>query len=218
MSSKPKTGQKRKTRQPLKIDKLPMEMRDRIQQLRAEGKTWEEIEELSASFPGWDKLPLNVLELFPDKRIPRSTLHRWYDIRVDQVAKEIAAETFTAREFANVFADREFEELPNAIVNAIRDQCFTLLKTNDRGEKLQAIKMLGQLGRLVADKKRTDLKEQQIGIEKRRQESQERILEVKLQEMQERVKKLKEEVGDSKKQLSPEELQQKLDQIYGLGH
>jgi hypothetical protein len=177
MPQKPKTGEKRKTRQPLKIDKLPVEMRDAIQQLRAEGKTWQEIEEASVSFKGWDKLSLPVLELFPDMKIPRSSLHRWYDLRVEQAAKEVLADTERARQFANVFAGRGFDQLPEAILNAMRDQIFTLLKTTERAEKLKAIKLLGDLGWLVSDVKRTKFKEEKLGLEKEKIETERKRLE-----------------------------------------
>ncbi|HEX5234155.1 MAG TPA: hypothetical protein VFW25_02365, partial [Silvibacterium sp.] len=76
--SRPKTGERRVVQQPLKIDRLPIEVRAAIQQLRDQGKTWPEIEELSSlkyseqwstgkgGFVNWDALPTDVLELFPN--------------------------------------------------------------------------------------------------------------------------------------------------------
>src|SRR5260370_34035804 len=93
-SGRPLTGDARKTRQPFAIDKLPSEWRDRICALRAKYATWEQIEEESRRFD-WAKLeqedPELVLSHFADKRIPHSTLHRWYDVRVEQTAEEIDA-------------------------------------------------------------------------------------------------------------------------------
>src|SRR5229473_1740284 len=89
---RPKTGEARKTRQPFAIDKLPSSWRDQIIAWRAKWLTWEQIEEETASFE-WDKLPEEFsLSLFADRRIPHSTLHRWYDVQVEQKAEEIEAE------------------------------------------------------------------------------------------------------------------------------
>lgn len=210
MPTRPKTGDKRKTRQPLKIDKLPMEMRDAIQRLRAEGRTWEEIEELSPKLEGWDKLPLTVLELFPDMRIPRSSLQRWYDLRVEQIRREVMADSERAREFASTFARGGFEQLPDAVRNALGDQIFALMQSAEATDKQQFRKELLNLGMLLAEQRKLDIKERQ-------QQTNEKALELKIQQMKEKVQVLKKEVAEKKKELSPEELQKKLDEIYGLG-
>jgi DNA invertase Pin-like site-specific DNA recombinase len=69
---RPRTGKKRRIRLPLRIDKLPQEIRDLIQKLRAEGKTWREIGKATG--------------------LPRTTLQRWYDLRVEQPRREIEIE------------------------------------------------------------------------------------------------------------------------------
>ncbi len=109
--SKPKTGQPRLWNQPLKIDRLPPSVHEAIITLRNKaGKTWPEIEELSAlpadkgGFVEWENLPTPVLELFPEMRLPHSNLHRWYDIRVDQVQKQVMEYSAKAREIAQAFA------------------------------------------------------------------------------------------------------------------
>ena len=91
----PKTGEKRVLNQPLKIDRLPAETRGAIQTLRAQ-YTWQGIEELSAmpfnakwrtgsgGFVDWDALPLTVQEIFPRRRLAKSSLHLWFDLRVRQ--------------------------------------------------------------------------------------------------------------------------------------
>jgi len=70
MKKRPLTGEPRKTRQPFFINTLPRPTRERIRELRAEGKTWKEIEELSPTFS--------------PKRLPHSTLQRWFDVNVEQ--------------------------------------------------------------------------------------------------------------------------------------
>jgi hypothetical protein len=91
----PKTGEPRKTRQPFWINTLPAKVRDRIKELRAEGKTWEQIEELS-------------LEFSP-KRLPANTLHRWFDVNVEQPARQPELENI--EKVASLLADRIWEHL-----------------------------------------------------------------------------------------------------------
>ena len=191
MASRPKTGEKRKTRQPLKIDKLPMEMRDAIQRLRAEGRTWEEIEELSHEFEGWDKLPLSVLELFPDMKIPRSSLQRWYDLRVEQVRREVVAQSEHAREFAALYASRDFKQLPDAVRNALGDQIFALMQSANASDKQQFRKELLNLGILLAEHRKLDIREQ-------KQKTDERVLEMQIQQMKRQFDK---EANDAAKKL-----------------
>lgn len=93
---RPRTGQKRLTRQPLSMDKLPKSVLDAVTYLRKQGKTWSQIETLSArnfsekwaldglGFVDWQSLPSETLRLFPRRRIPHSNMHRWYDLRVEQ--------------------------------------------------------------------------------------------------------------------------------------
>lgn len=94
--SRPKTGVARKTRQPLKMDRLPKSVRDAIVYLRGQGKIWNHIEQQSArpfspawatdggGFVDWESLPQDLIYLFPRRRLPHSNMHRWYDLRVDQ--------------------------------------------------------------------------------------------------------------------------------------
>ena len=93
---RPKTGEKRVTRKLLKIDKLPNSARDAIVELRRQGKIWSQIDHISslpfsenwlhdgAGFVNWEVLPAEVLALFSSRRLPKASLHRWYDIRVEQ--------------------------------------------------------------------------------------------------------------------------------------
>src|SRR5690348_14056126 len=106
MASRPKTGEKRRTRQPLKMDKLPAELLDRVMKERAAGMFWKEIEDLSPRFEEWQKTSEEVRAQFPGLRIPHTTLHRWYDLRFEQVKKEVLADQVRAREIAALFAGK----------------------------------------------------------------------------------------------------------------
>ena len=143
MKRRPRTGDKRRKNQPLKIDRLPSDIRDAIQFLKNfAGKTWQEIEELSSlpydanwktkggGFVPWDALPTPILELFPDLRLPHANLHRWYDLRVSQVVSETLARSVQARELAEAFAKSAVEGGNEAVLNAARDQLMFLLAEN----------------------------------------------------------------------------------------
>jgi hypothetical protein len=179
MGSKRKTGEKPQVRQPLKIDKLPVEVRDEIQQLRAAGRTWSEIEELSAKFVKWETLPTHVLELFPDMRLPHSSLQRWYDLRVDQVRAELMERAEKSREFAAAFADSKFEELPAAVESALRDQIFSLMQASDVSSRAMVITELQKLARLLVQQKRLDILDERTKAETKRVELLERDFEMR---------------------------------------
>src|SRR5258708_7626929 len=91
----PRRGEKRKVRQPFAIDKLPSAWRDQIIAWRAKWLTWEQIEEETKNLK-WDELEKSDPELalghFADRRIPQSTLHRWYDVQVEQKLEEMTEE------------------------------------------------------------------------------------------------------------------------------
>jgi len=184
---RPRTGESRNTRQPLAIDKLSPEARDAIQKFRAEGKTWEEISELSPEFAG--------------KTLAVSTLHRWYDLRVEQVQKEVLGRAQAAREFAASFKDLAFDKLPETTRNALASQVFVLFE--EIGNDARARKELGNLLFLLLQQRKLDIAADRVEVEKK-----------KLETLLSKVKGLKEDVA--KKKLSAAELQQRLDDIYGI--
>src|SRR6185437_1706473 len=118
MAGKRKTGEKPQRRQPLKMDKVPQLLLDRVMQERAAGRTWMEIEELSPRFEEWGKVEegnkdeyLLAFKLFAGGRIPHTTLQRWYDLRVEQVKKEVLASQARAREISALFAGKSMKDL-----------------------------------------------------------------------------------------------------------
>lgn len=154
MKPRRKTGEAQEVRQPLKIDKLSPEIHEKIQQLRVEGKTWTEIEELSKDFVKWQELPLPILELFPQMRLPHSNLQRWYDLRVEQVTKELAVEAQRAREFSAAIAKvGDLQKLGDAAVNALGDVVFSVMQARNRDEYAKALQDLGYLAAKLTDAK-----------------------------------------------------------------
>ena len=75
-------GEKPVHTMPLKMDRLPATILSEITELRRQGRTWIEIERMSPCFD-WESVPRSVRVLFPGLRLPHSTLHRWFDLRVE---------------------------------------------------------------------------------------------------------------------------------------
>jgi hypothetical protein len=171
---RPKTGEPRLVRQPLKIDLLPEDVRDAIAVLYDRGRTWMEISEKSSrpyskqwaaddgGFVNWELLDLKVLEHFPDMRLPKSSLHRWFDLRVAQSRKQVLIESAQAREFAKAFAAGNLAEGNAAVVNALRDQVFSLIQSAGRGDKGLFAKGLKDLTLAMSRMQRVDLQAKRV--------------------------------------------------------
>lgn len=148
---RPRTGEPRKTRQSLAIDRMEQKVRDEILALRAQGKTWEEIESASVKFAG--------------QRLPHTSLHRWYDLRVEQVQREVLAQAERARQLAAAFAQRGFSELPEATVNALSSEVFGLMESASIQDREKA---LGNLLFLLTKLMTARAKEKYVEIESRK--------------------------------------------------
>lgn len=201
---RPKTGERRLVRQPLKIDRLPQEIRDAIQALKSD-HTWEEIEELSAmhfnpkwqsqggGFVDWEKLPAKVAALFPNRRLPHSNLQRWYDIRVRQVMAETVARSAQARQLAEAFTLSIVKDGDAAVLNAARDQIMSILaESTQPGLRFAATKQLIALAEQMQTRRANDIKERKVGIDARRikiLEDRERLAREKLDAETQRVAK-----------------------------
>lgn len=179
---RPRVGERRQKNQPLKIDKLPVEVRDAIQYLRnQENKTWAEIEELSAlpydkdwrskpaGFIDWQSLPLATLELFPDLRLPQTNLARWFDLRIEQVYRETMARAAQAREIAAAFAKSIVADDDAAVLNAARDMIMSVL-TDDATPKgrMKTAGALIALAEMMQERRLNDIKERKVAVDERR--------------------------------------------------
>lgn len=218
---RPRTGERRRTNLPLKIDKLPEDVRNAILDLRNNGgKTWEQIEELSAlakdkgGFIDWDALPLPVLEIFPEMRLPRTSLHRWYDLRVSQVRRQVMAESEKARAFAESFAGKKIAGANAAVMNAMRDQVFNLMRDVGAGDRDKFLAGLNMLSLTMARLQRVDLQAKRVKVDQRRArvlEEREAITRRKLEaEADKATKKLK------RGELKPEDLADLVQRTFGI--
>jgi hypothetical protein len=178
-AKRPRTGERRQVKQPLKIDRLPPEVRDQILWLRnRDGKTWEEIEAISAQpfdekknigLVNWDALPAAVKKLFPEKRLAHSSLHRWYDLRVSQVRRDVEARSTIAREVAESFAKSAVAGGNEAVTNAARDQLMSLLAEDltPKG-RTNVTRGLIALAEILQAARANDIKERKVSIDARK--------------------------------------------------
>lgn len=175
-----KTGEPQKTRQPLKIDMLPPAVREAIQSLYDRGRTWKEIEEQSAlpysknwetdgaGFVEWESLALPVLEQFPQMRLPKSTLQRWFDLRIRQARAQVLKESAQARAFAAAFVDKNLPDANDAVINALRDQVFGMLESVGKGDKLKFVAALEDLTLAMTRMQRVQLQERRVAVDERK--------------------------------------------------
>ena len=158
-------------RQPFAIDKLPSAWRDRIIGLRAKWVTWEQIEEETKNFD-WKNLeesdPELVLSHFADRRIPHSTLHRWYDVQVEQKLEEIESERAASLAVAKKFSGQGYEQLDEAVKNALADVVFTGAKDQSDPEKFRAA--LGELALALTRFRRTEIARDRVELDRKKLE------------------------------------------------
>lgn len=148
----PKTGEKRKVRQPFKLDRLDQKVRDEILKRRAAGQSWQEISDGSPEFAG------HVLAV--------SVLHRWYDVRVQQAHDEALAQSEVARQVVAAFAAKDFAQLPEAAMNALSSEVFAVMGSG--AQPAQFRKALGDLVFLMSKLITAQAKEKQVDLDKER--------------------------------------------------
>ena len=224
MKPKPKTGEPRKTKQPLKIDRLPQSAQDAITSLYQRGRTWVEIAEQSAKpysaewakdgggFIDWPALDPDALDLFPGLKLAKSSLQRWFDLRVSQVRAQVLAESAKAREWAAAFAGADLPESNAAVMNAMRDQVFTLMQQVGPGDQAAFLKGLNMLSQTMSRLQRVELQARRVAVD-------EKAVQIKLDLIKEKAGKLIGEMegrdGKPAVALTREDLLEKVREIYG---
>jgi hypothetical protein len=225
---RPRTGEERKTHQPLKIDLLPQTARNAIEQLYDRGRTWTEIAEQSAlpysgkweseggGFVDWEKLELKVLEQFPEMRLAKTSLLRWFDIRVAQARKQVLRESAQARAFAASFAGNNLFDANSAVVNALRDQVFTLIQSAGKGDKAAFAKGLKDLTLAMTRMQRVELQAKRVAVDERRVTQLEKDAEL-------RHKQFTKEMDDAEKKitrgeaLTADDINRIRERVFGIG-
>jgi hypothetical protein len=160
---RPRTGEPRAKHQPFAIDKLPSAWRDRIIGLRAKWMTWEQISQETTAWE-WDKLGDAQKALFVKRRIPLTTLHRWYDVQVQQKLTEIATERQASLAIAEKLGAGGYEKLDQSVKNAMADVVFGYAKDSSDPELFR--KALGELGWLLARNRQLDIAKLKVEVEK----------------------------------------------------
>ncbi len=192
--SLPRTGESRQRRRPLSIDLLPMDVLEAIKLLRLQsGLTWQEIERLSSQpyspkwrdelgkhgFVNWDELPRAALKAFPKRRLPHSNLHRWYDLRVEQKAKEALERAEQARVIAQAFAKAGIDKMDDAVMNALRDLVFGMMHQQSDEARSLIVKNLLAMARVINRAKANAIKERSVTIQERKLALMKKAMELK---------------------------------------
>jgi hypothetical protein len=172
------------------MDRLPPHIHDVILRLRnGAGKTWDEISALSAEpvgeksagFIEWGKLSPAVRKLFPGKRIARTTLHRWYDLRVRQVQDDVRVRSEQARVIAESFAKSALVNGDEAVINAARDTLMGVLSEDGTSEgRLEATKGLIKLGELMQKARTNAIRDRKVSVD-------EQVLQLKLDSIKQKA-------------------------------
>lgn len=223
---RPKTGEPRVTRQPLKIDLLPQDAREAIETLYDRGRTWLEIEVKSAQaysanwekdeggFVNWEALDLKVLEQFPNMRLPKSSLQRWFDLRVRQARAQVLKESAQAREFAAAWAGKSLPDSNAAVINALRDLVFGLMQDSGAVDKMKLLGGLQDLTLAMSRMQRVEIQERRVAVDERKMkalEEREAIARRKLEaEADKATTKLR------KGELKPEDLAELVQRTFGI--
>lgn len=212
---RPRVGEARKTRQPLKIDKLPQSWREQIQKLRAQGRTWSEIEEWSKEFK-WDTLLPPVRQLFPGDKIPETNLIRWYDLRVEQVNREIQARSEQARVLAQTFAGADLTKTDEAVVNALRDTIFAEMQKAGSASREDLIEALTELGFLLTEIKKNEIRERKVKVDELAAELAKRKTDAALRKFEEASAEAKRKL-DKGKPVTADDIDRIRERVFGLG-
>jgi hypothetical protein len=172
MTLRRKTGERQRVRQPLKIDRLPMEIHDRILKTRAKAMTWEEIERDSPSWNEWEKVDAKIAALFPGRKLPHSNLQRWYDLRVEQVQREVEVEAARAKSIADSFAARQFTDLTESAKNALGEQVFLLINSAATKDSKEFRAEISNLLFLLTKLQKAELDKAKLEVEQARLQAQ----------------------------------------------
>jgi hypothetical protein len=218
-----KTGEKRLRNQLLYIDRLPIEVRDAIQALRDQGRTWKDIEELSAlpkekgGFIDWDSLETNVLELFPNMRLSDSNLQRWFDLRVSQVTAEMMVRSAQAREIAAAFAKSIVAGEDEAVVNAARDQLMAILAEDATPKgRMNATKGLIALADIMNERRLNNIKERKVAVDERRLVQLEKDAELKRRKFAKEMDAAEKKITRGKA-ITKDDIDKIRERVFGIG-
>jgi hypothetical protein len=164
-------------------------------------------------FVPWNNLPLNVLELFPDMKLPKSSLHRWYKKRVLQVQEQMLEASARSREVAQAFAAAAVDGSNEAVLNAARDQLMVALSEDASSKgRMGAAKALIGLAEVMQKVRANDIKERKVAVD-------EQTLQMKLDLVKKKAGELIQAIeggADGAQPATREEMLAKAKDIYGV--
>jgi hypothetical protein len=126
---RPRTHEKRRKNQPLKIDRLPQPWQEQLAAWRRSGKSFEQVEELSRSLP-WAEQP-EARKLFPRSYVPETNLNRWWDLRFDQSLEALRVKAARAQAVAEAFLGPGWEKADEAARNALKSATLELMDAQE---------------------------------------------------------------------------------------
>jgi hypothetical protein len=207
---------KRTADQPFSIDRLPQETRDEILRLKNdEGRTFEEIEEMSATFVKWDALPTPTLELFPNLRVPKSNIQRWYQKRWKQAIKETLVESRATEKVVQKFAALGIDGTNDAVMNAMRDQVFAIMRKAGKQDRKDLIAGFTELSLALARLQRVALQKQRLGIDEKRLQQLQADLDMKQRKFDKATNEAADKLGKGK-ELTLDDINRLRQRTFGL--
>jgi hypothetical protein len=224
---RPKVGEARLKRQRLTIDALPPSVGEAIKDLRADyPMTWPEIERLSAlpynkgwkghlgsfGFVDWGSLDAEVLKLFPKRRLPASTLLRWYDLRYEQVREEFLKISAKAKEIVKVLAAGGTEHLDEAALKGASNVIFAMLESQPPERRAKYLLALTQA---TQEARKNTVREQLAATEQQRVDEWTKTSALQRERFQKDMEKLSVKVGKGK-QITVDDINRLRERVFGL--
>ena len=163
-------------------------------------------------FVPWDTLAKPVLDLFPNRRLPKSNLHRWYKTRILRVRKQAMEGSESARKIAESFAANGIDGANEAVLNAARDTFLSILtEDSTSGGRMNVGKALTGLAEVMQKVRSNDIKERKVAVE-------EQVLQLKLDTMKSKAAELVKTIEgeDGAPPATREEMLAKAKDIYGV--
>jgi hypothetical protein len=166
-------------------------------------------------FVPWDNLPMRVLELFPNCRLPHSNLARWYDLRFRQVQESMQVRSAQARELAAAFASSVVDKQSEAVTNAIRDQLLAALsEDNTATGRLKSAKALLSLAEVLQTARANDIKERKVAADERKLKLMEQREKIAIQKLEDESAKLSKKAA--KGEVTPADMDRLRERVFGL--
>lgn len=165
---RPRTGEKRRTRQPTAIEKLPGEVRDKVRAFVDDARNGRcRCQKQTAHRHDWDGLAESANREFKLKNSP-DAYRRDYDVFVEQVRRENLERNQSFQKLVDAFKERGIEGLPVAAMNALTGESLAALNAKDPEVRRAAMLSFGVvLAKLIdaqSKQKRAEIEERKVNL------------------------------------------------------